>query len=1123
MKKVILILLLFSSILPIFSQNITKYEYWIDDQFDTRISVDEPASATVEISSNINTDNLSEGFHSIHFRFRDDLNRWSVPITEFFRIYPQGTEALVRKIHSFEYWIDDDFSNRQTSAIPISEVANINQVIDTKSLSNGFHSIHFRYKDDSKQWSIPVTTFFRKYNAGSEALVRKVNQFECWVDDDFDNRISSSIPANTSVNIDQVIDTKSLSNGFHSIHFRFKDDTNQWSTPVTSFFRKYNAGSEALVRKINKFEYWIDDDFDNRISSELPLAETAAISQVQNTKELSNGFHSIHFRFRDDSGLWSSPVTSMFRKYGNESELIARKLTAYRYWFNDDISTVEEVNLSEDITPLDLNTVINLNHIPIGDNQLIHFQFKDDSNLWSVVSTDTIERLPHVTSSFTADKTESCGSLTVQFTNNSTDGESYLWEFGDGNTSTEENPNHTYETSGSYTVKLTTTNDTYSKSDVSTMTDFITIHTIPTVDLGTDVQICQGSEHTFSITDNFEQYFWNDASGTNEFTTGVEGNYTLRVVDTNGCEASDMANLSFFTAPSVDLGADVQICEGSSHTFSVTDEFAKYFWNDVEGTNEFTASTEGNITLKVIDANGCEATDIVNLSFFISPAVNLGDDVQICEGNEHTFSVSNEFTQYFWNDVEGTNEFTASTEGNITLKVIDANGCEATDVANLSFHTPPTVDLGADIQICQGNEHTFSVTDEFAQYFWNDVEGSNEFTASTEGNITLKVIDANGCEATDVANLSFHTSPIVDLGSDVQICEGNEHTFSVSDQFTQYFWNDIEGSNEYIADTEGSYTLKVIDANGCEASDQIQLSINNLPVVSLGDDQTACDGEEVILSVEDNHSKYFWNNTEGSSQLTVTVAGDYQLRVVDDNGCEAEDAVTVTFIDVPDINLGDDVDVCEDDSFSFTVSDQYAQYFWNDVEGTNTLDVTTTGVYTLKVVAENGCSSIDEATVTFQELPETPVVTYENGLLSSTYEEEFQWYLNDEILAGKTSQEFTPEQDGNYTVEVWNQYGCKSERSEAVEVILVGIEDLIKENISIYPNPTKGKVVIDLSNNFDYSTNIQLKLFDANGKLIIQQKLNPITTIDLSSYSAGLYFIHFINQGEIVSFKIIKQ
>ncbi|MDE5420139.1 T9SS type A sorting domain-containing protein [Labilibaculum sp. DW002] len=77
--------------------------------------------------------------------------------------------------------------------------------------------------------------------------------------------------------------------------------------------------------------------------------------------------------------------------------------------------------------------------------------------------------------------------------------------------------------------------------------------------------------------------------------------------------------------------------------------------------------------------------------------------------------------------------------------------------------------------------------------------------------------------------------------------------------------------------------------------------------------------------------------------------------------------------------------------------------------------------------------------------------------------------------------------------------------------------------MSIYPNPTKGKLVIDLRNNFNHVSTLQLKLLDSSGKLILCKKLEPITTLDLSSYPSGLYFIHFINLNEAVSFKIVKQ
>ena len=72
--------------------------------------------------------------------------------------------------------------------------------------------------------------------------------------------------------------------------------------------------------------------------------------------------------------------------------------------------------------------------------------------------TETKENLVITTPQPEADFTHAGIDLTVDFTNNSTNATTYVWDFGDGNTSTENNPSHTYTTAGTYTVTLTANN-----------------------------------------------------------------------------------------------------------------------------------------------------------------------------------------------------------------------------------------------------------------------------------------------------------------------------------------------------------------------------------------------------------------------------------------------------------------------------------------------------------------------------------------------------------------------------------------------------------------------------------------------------------------------------------------
>ena len=1095
------------------SQSLHTLQYWFDNDLENEVTTTFASTDKLDHSDLIDLSALSNGMHLINYRVKNESNIWSCVVSK--QIIKREALAASQKLNTIQYWFDNDIESAITSTFVATNQLDHSELIDLSASSNGMHLLNYRIKNEANIWSCVVSKQIIKREALAES--QKLNTIQYWFDNNVESAITSTFAATNRLDHSELIDLSTLSGGMHLLNYRIKNEANIWSCVVSKQIIKRENNTQA--HQLTTVQYWFDSNIENIVTTTIPASDKVDSKELIELSELPVGLHVINVRIKDESNIWSSVVTKQFIKRPIQQ---VAKLNQYRYWFNDDLTNLTTVTIDPTTVQFSLNEMVDVLSIPPGVDQTISYQFKDDQGNWSVPLSDTINRIAVVKASFTADNTENCGSLTVQFTNNSTDGESYLWDFGDGNTSTEIDPSYTYNTAGSYTVSLTSTNDTYSLSDVSSMADLITIHAIPVVNLGADIQICEGNDHTFSIADNFAQYFWNDASGTNEFTTAIAGDYSLRIVDLNGCEATDIANLSFFTAPTVDLGADIQICEGNEYTFSVADNFVQYFWNDVEGTNELIAATEGDYKLKVIDANGCEATDVANLSFHSAAIINLGDDVQICEGGSHTFSIPDNFEQYFWNDVEGTYQFSTEVTGEYTLRVIDINGCEASDVVNLLVNPTPNIDLGEDILICEGNSHTFSVEDNFAQYFWNDLESTNEIIATTEGNYSLRVIDNNGCEATDNVSLTI-SSISINLGQDAQICEGGAYSLSVPDNFTQYFWNDVEGTNQFSATEEGTYTLRVINANGCEATDEVHLTVFPASTIELGDNVIACEGSEHTFSVTDNFAQYFWNNVEGTNEFLTSTEGTYTLRVIDNNGCDATDDVNFSFHTTPSVDLGNDINICEGSEHTFSVADNFAQYFWNDVEGTNEIIADTEGNYSLKVIDANGCEATDFVNLGLYETPETPIVSYANGILSSTVESEYQWYLNNQTLSGFTAQQFTPEQDGNYSVEVWSEFGCKSSQSESVEVILVGIADLLKENMSIYPNPTKGKLVIDLRNNFNNVSTLQLNLLDSSGKLILCKKLEPITTLDLSSYPSGLYFIHFINLNEAVSFKIVKQ
>jgi len=175
-----------------------------------------------------------------------------------------------------------------------------------------------------------------------------------------------------------------------------------------------------------------------------------------------------------------------------------------------------------------------------GSHTITFYTSQPNGNSDPHKSNDTIFRnvqvndLP-VSVSFTADKTNSCAApLTVQFTNNSQNATSYLWDFGDGNTSTEQNPSHDYAALGVYDITLTADagacgNDSYSEDD------YIIVGTTPPV-VG-DTSSCGSASFVLSAigTGTID---WYDApvGGTlintgNTYTTPVLNNTTIYYIE----------------------------------------------------------------------------------------------------------------------------------------------------------------------------------------------------------------------------------------------------------------------------------------------------------------------------------------------------------------------------------------------------------------------------------------------------------------------------------------------------------------------------------------------------------------------------------------------------------------
>ena len=199
---------------------------------------------------------------------------------------------------------------------------------------------------------------------------------------------------------------------------------------------------------LTEYEYWFDDNYLSKTHVSISPTNTYQLQTAIQCGLINDGLHVFNIRFKDNSGHWSSTVSQYFQKITIPQ--INNVLVLGEYWLNDNRDDVQTIEIDS------TNTFIILEDIDISSTtkatNTVHYRFKDKYGVWSSVYSSNFWR--PVEAGFT----HIVGLSEVAFTNTSKYTDTYHWDFGDGNTSNQVNPEHTYAEPGAYFVQLTASN-----------------------------------------------------------------------------------------------------------------------------------------------------------------------------------------------------------------------------------------------------------------------------------------------------------------------------------------------------------------------------------------------------------------------------------------------------------------------------------------------------------------------------------------------------------------------------------------------------------------------------------------------------------------------------------------
>lgn len=329
--------------------------------------------------------------------------------------------------------------------------------------------------------------------------------------------------------------------------------------------------------------------------------------------------------------------------------------------------------------------------------------------------------------------------------------------------------------------------------------------------------------------------------------------------------------------------------ETDSTTFTMTLECE----NEKSGVFTISNSGEADLVVAITD-------NLTDLILSESEATILaGESLEV----EVTFMGEESLANTYNGSITITSNDAVTPVKDITVSITD------------SYNKVVTIDIDwEEDDICQGEEIIVDAGYGFTSYSWSSGDDTKIITVNSTGKYVATVQDYNGCESKDSVTVNVH-NPVVDLGADIDLCQGDSSNLDAGTGFVSYIWNTTDEAQTISVDTSGTYAVIITDAYSCTASDTIVVTVHDLPVVDLGADITITNEETATLDAGSGIESYLWS--EGSTTQTLGVDGssagigthEYSVEVTDVNGCKNSDTISVIVIASTGIDLVEGSDI----------------------------------------------------------------------------------------------------------------------------------------------------------------------------------------------------------------------
>lgn len=629
----------------------------------------------------------------------------------------------------------------------------------------------------------------------------------------------------------------------------------------------------------------------------------------------------------------------------------------------------------------------------------------------------------------------------------------------------------------------------------------------------------------------------NIPSGNNDFTLTA----TVSIGSTSCSYNESISFNSNCCSITANAGTDVSFCTGGSAQIGTATSGAIYSWSPTTGLSDATVAqptvsltntTNSTIiqsyTLTVTDPNDptCFTSDQVDVTVFPQPLVNAGTYLSICiDAADIPLSGTPVGGTFSGIGVSGTNFDPSVGTQTITYSFTDANNCSNSATTTITVNSLPNVDAGQDQTVCQGAIVTLSGNGA-QNYTWNNnVSNGVGFIPLNSQTYQVTGTDANGCVNTDQVIITVNPVPTVSVNN-ASICAGSQQTLTAVPSLPNgsFSWstNETSSSIQVAPNQTTTYTV-TYTLNGCTSLvSNALVTVNPLPNVQAGIDQSICVGSSVTLTATGANSLVWNNNVSNGIAFTPTNTQTYTVIGTDLNGCINTDQVIVTVNALPTISAGTNSTICFGQNVTLSGSGGVSYVWDNNVQnGTSFTPPLGSNTYTVIGTDANGCSNTSQ--VTINVVPEPTVsftpslaegysvfsVTFENT--SSNANNYFWDFGNGESITTTSliNQTTNYTDIGTYTVLLIASNGICQDQVTGTVIVLPYPDAIIKAPNVFTPNGDNlnDEWWIDVQ----FGAKIDVQLFNRWGNLVLE--MDEFTDKwDGKDFADGVYFYKYVIQ-----------